>query len=257
EEHIKIKLTKDRLEVIKNSPEYKESELKLGSLEFTIHATKGEISDSEKNIIRLQSDIKSTLKNINKQNQSDIKIKEIESRVNIAVMDIIEWDEIEKTFSPKGLPAMELSLIAPIVERKANDILAIYNPRFKLEVITQDYDSTGKRLIEKFKILVHDIKSPDVKNLPIISGSQAVWVTRSLREALSSVASAKSGRSWMYGIEDETDGSIDRFDVPLFYEMIEKSMDQNKKIICVSHSSEAREYISSQFDITTFFKDYE
>lgn len=193
---------------------------------------------------------------IDKHNERLEKIKEIDSRVAVKQKDITEWEIIEAAFSPKGIPAMELSLQAPIIDREANRLLSVYGTRYKVETITQDYDSKGKNLIEKFKILVHDSKSNDIKNLPVISGGQGVWVTKALQEAISKVASERSGRTWLYSIMDEADAALDSEIIPVFYDMLDKALDGKRKLISVTHSTEAKNCITSQKDITDFFIGY-
>jgi DNA repair exonuclease SbcCD ATPase subunit len=204
---------------------------------------------------RLEAENKTLRDRLTKHDERVKELAEIDSRVSKKQQDITEWEIIESAFSPKGIPAMELSLQAPIIDREANRLLSVYGTRYKVETITQDYDSKGK-LSEKFKILVHDAKSTDVKNLPNISGGQGVWVTKALQEAISKVASERSGRTWLYSIMDEADGALDSEIIPVFYDMLDQALDGKRKLVSVTHSTEAKNCITSIKDITDFFVGY-
>ena len=205
---------------------------------------------------RLEAENSALKARLLKHDERDLKIKEIDSRVAEKQKNITEWEIIESAFDKKGIPAMELSLQAPIIDREANRLLSIYGTRYKVETITQDFDSTGKNLVEKFKILVHDEKSNEIKNLPVISGGQGVWVTKALQEAISKVASERSGRTWLYSIMDEADGALDSEIIPVFYDMLDKALDGKRKLVSVTHSTEAKNCITSVKNITEFFVGY-
>ncbi len=201
---------------------------------------------------RILADVKSWSREHARNDKLLDEIKTIDSRLNTAQIDITEWEKIEAAFSPKGIPAMELSLIAPMIDREANALLDTYGTRFRVQTITQDYDSRGKNLIEKFKILVHDTKASDVKNLPDVSGGQGVWITKALQESIAKVASNRTGRNWLYSIMDEADAALDSEIIPVFYQMMDRALDGRRTLISVSHSSEAKAAIPSIIDIRDF-----
>jgi len=56
----------------------------------------------------------------------------------------------------------------------------------------------------------------------------------------------------LYSIMDEADGPLDSDIISVFYEMMNAAADGKRKLISVTHSSEAKEAISSVFDIRDF-----
>ena len=210
------------------------------------------ISDNIGEIGRLTAEIEALKTRLQKNIERIEKIKTITEKISIDKSDRSEWEVIEAAFSPKGIPAMELSMIAPLINRAANDLLSTHGNRYRVEIITQDLDSKNN-IAEKFKILVHDNKSNEPKNLPVMSGGQAVWLTKSLQESISKIASQRSGRTWLYSIMDEVDGALDTEDIVAFYEMLERALDEKRKLISVSHSTEAKSYVDNIVDIEDFF----
>lgn len=172
--------------------------------------------------------------------------------------DISEWDRIEKAFSPKGIEALELSLIAPIIDRTANELLQLQGGRFRTETITQEYGKGNRKndLIERFKILVHDSYASEVKNLPCLSPGQLAWVTSALYDAIYDVSSNRNGREWLYKITDETDGPLQHEVVPTYYEMLGRMIDGKRKLVSVSHSPAAHEAVPNIIDVREFFINY-
>ena len=204
------------------------------------YSTMGLINETNSKIGQYSAEHKGLVKRLEDSKHTLAKIETIVSRLTSAQSSLTEWEKIEAAFSPKGLPAMELSLLAPIIDREANRLLETYGARFKVQTITQDMDSRGKNMIEKFKILVHDNQASEVKNLPVVSGGQGVWITKALQESISKVASNRTGRNWLYSIMDEADAALDTEIISDFYSMMDKAMDGNRKLISVSHSSEAK-----------------
>jgi DNA repair exonuclease SbcCD ATPase subunit/predicted MPP superfamily phosphohydrolase len=211
------------------------------------------ITESNTEIGRLQAKIES-LQNKLTENKAHLQTIENKRRDKaILQQDVSEWDTIEKAYSPKGIPALELSLIAPLIDREANRLLSVYGIRFRIEIITQDYDSKGN-LAEKFKILVHDTLASEVKNLPVLSGGQRAWIVRALQEAISRISNDRSGRNWLYSIMDEADAPLDSDIIPVFYKMMNLATDGQRKLVSVTHSTEAKQLASSIFNITDFFR---
>ncbi len=235
---------KDKIKQV-DTPAYEALKIKISDTEQLITDNTGEIG-------RLTAEIEALQQRLKKNTERVKKIKTISEKIVTDKSDRSEWEIVEADFSPKGIPAMELSMIAPLINREANDLLAMYSNRYRVEIITQDLDSKNN-IAEKFKILVHDNKSNEPKNLPVMSGGQAVWLTKSLQEAISKIASQRSGRTWLYSIMDEVDGALDTEDIVAFYEMLERALDGKRKLISVSHSTEAKSYVDNIVDIEQFF----
>jgi DNA repair exonuclease SbcCD ATPase subunit/predicted phosphodiesterase len=222
------------------------------SLKSEILSIEQSISDNIGEISRLDAEIEALRNQLKKSLEREEKIKTLRLKCDNEQKNITEWEEIEKAFSPKGIPALELSLIAPVINRDANTFLSKYQPRYSVEIITQDFDSKNN-LAEKFKILIHDSKASDVKSIAVVSGGQAVWSTSALREAINISVIKRTGRNYLYGIIDEQDGALDNNIVADFYSMINDSLAGKKKLISVSHNIEAISTISNVVEVTDFF----
>lgn len=215
-----------------------------------------DLSSNNTEIGRLTARIEALNNDIQKVREVEAKIETINQRTNKQQINKSEWARIEEAFSPKGIPALELSMIAPQIDREANKLLSSYGSRFAVETITQALDSRGKTMLEKFKILVHDSMASEVKNLPVMSGGQSVWVTKAIQEAISKVATERTGRNWLYSVMDEADAALDQEAIVDFYDMMDRAMDGTRKLISVSHNPEAKSVISKIVEITKFFIGY-
>jgi len=222
------------------------------NLRSRIYEIETEISSTSTGIGRLTAEIEALKDRLNKNVQREEKIKTLTEKTSISRNNISEWESIEKAFSPKGIEALELSLVAPVINQEANDFLSTYQPRYSVEIITQDFDSKNN-LAEKFKILVHDNRASDVKSISVVSGGQAVWSTSALREAINTSVIKRTGRNYMYGIIDEQDGALDNNVVADFYSMINSHLAGKKKLISVSHNTEAISTIANVIEVTDFF----
>lgn len=256
-----IKQKSERLEEITiqiielNSKLIEVDERKYTKLSMDIQILTAEISTATADIATLETEIKTLEKSLTDNDTRIEKITDIKKSVSVQQINITEWEKLDAAFSPKGIEALELSLFTPQVDRKANQLLQIHGTRFKVETITQDMDSKNKNLLERFKILVHDCMANEPKNLPVLSGSQAIWNTSAIREAISYVSSQKYGRIYDYSILDEADASIDTIDIVRFYDMIGRII-PDKKTIAVTHSTEVQNSIENVKDITDFFVGY-
>lgn len=226
-------------------------EEKVLSMNNDVMETNQLIENTTSEIASLKANIDHNEKKIESDNERRRKIQGIKDKTGTDIQDLSEWQTIESAFSPKGIPAMELSLIAPLVDRRANEFLDQFAPRFQVETITQDFDSSGN-LAEKFKILVHDDNASEIKNLPVISGGQAVWVTRAMRDSLAYEKNKRSGISWLYGIEDETDAALDHDKMAEYYEMLDLSSN-GRKVLSISHSPEAKSVAKNIYRIKDFY----
>ncbi len=230
--------------------------IKVSVLKESIAIEAERASASTSSIGRLTAEIEGLMARMVKAVEMGDKIKAIQQRVDKEQSNISEWKRIEEAFSPKGIPALELSMLSPQIDREANKLLAFYGTRFSVETITQEMDSRGKNLIERFKILVHDTMASEVKNLPDCSPGQNAWIVKALLEAISKVAIERTGRNWLYSIMDEADGPLDTATIVDFYDMMDKAMDGQRKLVAVTHSSEAKASISSILEITKCFVGY-
>jgi predicted nucleic acid-binding Zn-ribbon protein/DNA repair exonuclease SbcCD nuclease subunit len=228
-----------------NKIEYESLKLNISSIESTI-------SDNIAEISRLEAQIEGLKDRLKKNREREEKIKDINQRLDIAKVDKSEWEIVETAFSPKGIPAMELSLIAPSINSKANEFLSLHSNRFNVDIVTQDLDSKNN-IAEKFKILIHDSKAADVKNLPNCSPGQLSWLTSALKEAISYVRSKRSGRTYLWSIIDEGDGALDTEAMSDYYEMMDRAMDGKRKLISVSHSPIAAGLGLNTVNVEDFF----
>ena len=217
----------------------------IRNMETHISSTSGEIG-------RLTAEIEALKKQLVKCNEREDKIKVIDSRLSVSQVDLTEWQEIEAAFSAKGIPALELSLIAPSINRKANEFLSMHSNRFNVDIITQDLDSKNN-IAEKFKILIHDSHGYDVKNLPNCSPGQLSWLVKALQESISYIHSKRSGRNYLWSIMDEADGALDTEAMSDFYEMMDRAMDGQRKLISVSHSPIAKGLGLNTVNVEDFF----
>jgi len=226
------------------------------SVKWSITEAENAIKEADRLITQSESEIKNLRSKLEENAGRKAKIAELEKVNGKITADISEWKAVEAAFAPKGISAMELSMVAPIVSRKANSLLKIYGTRFSVEIVTRDLDSKNN-LAERFRIFVHDSKASDVKLLTDLSGGQAVWATTAIREAIADLSSERSGRSFLWSMLDEADGALDHDTVSVFYDLMNKSADGKKKVISVSHSPAAKEVVDNNISITDFFVDYE
>jgi DNA repair exonuclease SbcCD ATPase subunit/DNA repair exonuclease SbcCD nuclease subunit len=223
------------------------------TLKIDISDIEQAISDNSGEIGRLTAGIEALHQRLQKNIEREEKIKLLTASLVKQQKDLTEWEIVEATFNAKGIPAMELSLLAPAINQKANEFLSMHSNRFNVDIITQDLNSTGKDIIEKFKIMIHDSKAADMKNLPNCSPGQLSWLTSALQEAVSFVRSKRSGRTYLWSIIDEGDGALDTEAMSDYYEMMDRAMDNRRKLISVSHSPIAKGIGLNTVNVEDFF----
>lgn len=147
-----------------------------------------------------------------------------------------QWDYLKMACGKKGLQALEIDGVSPVIEAYANDLLiSTFGPMNTMRFETQDDE--GKEVLN---IVVMDPDGSETM-LENKSGGEAVWILKSLRLALTLLSKEKSGRDFKTVLMDEEDGALSPANAVKFIGLYRSMMDIGGFDTChyISHKQEA------------------
>lgn len=175
--------------------------------------------DRLKNIENITSEIKLILKT-----ESDLK------------NEISEWEYLKNACGAKGLRALEIDSVAPIITGYANELLMkTFGSDYTIKFQTQDENGA-----EVLDIIVINSAGEEIL-LSNLSGGQEVWILKALRLAMTLISKEKSQRQYNSMFADEEDGALSSENATNFIHLYRSLMEMANIDTCfyVSHKSEA------------------
>jgi len=169
-------------------------------------------------------------------NQLQADLKEAEDNQGRVAGELVQWEYLKTACGKKGLQALEIDAVSPVIEQYANDLLiSTFGPNNTIRFETQDED--GKEVLN---IIVMDPDGTETM-LENKSGGEAVWILKSLRLALTLLSKEKSGRDFKTVLMDEEDGALSPKNAVKFIGLYRSMMDIGRFNTCfyISHKQEA------------------
>lgn len=212
-------------------------------------------SDVKLNRIRLETEIASAKKEIDRI-QDDLKqIKEIEAEIVKQQNEATEWRLLETAFSDKGIQALELDAIAPSISAIANGLLKdAFGSRYQINFRTTRISGSGKtqKQIEDFLIEVLDSETGETQEIRTLSGGESVWIKRALYDSFGIIRARNTNLIFLTAFQDEADGALDPDARVTYFRMLEAAHIQSgrRHTILISHSSEIQEMIQTKIEVT-------
>lgn len=141
---------------------------------------------------------------VNKKERAQKELEEKKLDSERLVNEASEWFYIQIGCSAKGLRALEIDAVAPLITGYANDLLVgTFGPNAMVTLRTQNDE--GREILD---IQVVD-ENGDIVVLGNRSGGQQVWALKAIRLAMALISKEKSGRDFRTILSDEETGPLD------------------------------------------------
>jgi exonuclease SbcC len=163
-------------------------------------------------------------------------LKEAQDAQGIVTGELVQWEYLKAACGKKGLQALEIDGVSPVIQQYANDLLiSTFGPMNTIRFETQDED-----MKEVLNIIVMDPDGTETM-LENKSGGEAVWILKSLRLALTLLSKEKGGRDFRTVLMDEEDGALSPANAVKFIGLYRSMMDIGGFDTCyyISHKQEA------------------
>lgn len=158
-----------------------------------------------------------------------------ESELKAVISEVVDWGYIKNACGKKGLQALEIDAVAPVITSHANDLLlSTFGPAFTIRFRTQDDE--GREILD---IIAISEDGSEI-SLDFLSGGEKVWLLKALRLSMTLISKEKSGIEILTGFADEADGALDTGKAIEFMSMYRAFMKAGtlETFLFISHKSE-------------------
>ncbi|MBU1095809.1 MAG: SMC family ATPase [Bacteroidetes bacterium] len=223
-EHLDFELTncKDELKILLESKSVKTNEMdQYGKIIATIEVEQKQFQDNEK------------------------KVAELTSQKQHFEKEITDWTFLCKAFDKTGIPVLKLENSGVEITMIANDLLSLFENKFRIVFETTSLTKDKKKLKETFDINI--VEEDGVCEISNKSGGQQVWLETAIQLAISQV-SRQQGKNIETGFLDEKDGALDLNNAYAYIEMIRKAHEMSgvHNTFVITHRSELLDFIPQQ-----------
>lgn len=147
----------------------------------------------------------------------------------------------------KKVAAMELELVIEDIDREATEILKPYRDgRYTFQTRTQRMGAED--VIDEFDIMIHDNETGIERSFASHSVGEKAFLSDPYTKALIKIRNQRSHITYSPIISDEADSAIDIPSIPVYY-AIQDAYYQDERVIVISHTPDARNYIGNQIEV--------
>jgi DNA repair exonuclease SbcCD ATPase subunit len=173
------------------------------------------------------------------------KVAELTSQKQHVEKEITDWTFLCKAFDKTGIPVLKLENSGVEITMIANDLLSLFENKFRIVFETTSLTKDKKKLKETFDINI--VEEDGVCEISNKSGGQQVWLETAIQLAISQV-SRQQGKNIETGFLDEKDGALDLNNAYAYIEMIRKAhqMSGVHNTFVITHRSELLDFIPQQ-----------
>jgi chromosome segregation ATPase len=197
-----------------------------------------DINDREYAIVTVETKIETERTNAKKR-------ETLEAEKTGVQMDIREWAALCKAFSPTGIPVLKLENSGIDVTLYANELLSLFENKFRIAFDTTRLDVDKKNLKETFDI---NIIEPDgICEISNKSGGEKVWLETAIQLAIS-LLGRRQGKSIQTAYLDEKDGALSLENSMAYFEMVKKAHEMSHvyHTLVITHTPEIIDAIQQQ-----------
>jgi hypothetical protein len=188
----------------------------------------------------------SVTEQLEKIKTNEEKITEILTELDRHVINMTEWEIIEKDFMPNKYPSFELTIIASEIDFEVNQRL---QGKFIIKTDTQYVNKKGE-IIDRFDINIYNPVSGSNKSfLQYSPGQRAAFFSEPITQVLRDRRQRKEGIIYTWSVADETDNPIKYKIVKDYYESMKNALPTNHTRFIMSQKSEVYNYITATIDI--------
>ena len=147
----------------------------------------------------------------------------------------------------KRVAAMELELVIEDIDREATAILAPYRDgRYTFQTRTQRMGAED--VVDEFDIMIHDNETGIECSFASHSVGEKAFLSDPYTKALIKIRNQRSHITYSPIISDEADSAIDIPSIPVYY-AIQDAYYQDERVIVISHTPDAMNYIGNQIEV--------
>jgi len=185
-----------------------------------------------------------------KKAEGDVaKIEALRSEIAITQNEIKDWTFLCKAFDKTGIPVLKLENSGIEITSIANELLSIFDNKFRIVFETTKLKADKKSYKESFDINI--IEDDGVCEISNKSGGQQVWLETAIQLAISLVV-RNQGRNIQTAFLDEKDGALDLNNAYSYIEMLRKAhrMSGVCNTFIITHRPELLDFIPQQVKLT-------
>lgn len=200
-----------------------------------------EISKTEAQITQLKQQLAD---NATRRAELDKRESMLASQLNA----LKDWQYLADMLSASHLPAMELDAVLDTIDTQATQNVSLYRDgRYMYRTLTQKDGKSS--VIDKFDIIVHDGETGEDKSLLKYSVGEKSFISDSYVKSLVNVRKTRTKTEYNPVISDEADSFIEISKIPDYYEMQKNYYGSGSRVLVVSHSPDAGNYIQNHIDM--------
>ena len=180
--------------------------------------------------------------------KNEEKISELNSRKSIVQNEIRDYSFLTKAFDKTGIPVLKLENSGIEITTIANELLSLFENKFRIVFETTKLKSDKKSYKESFDINI--VEEDGVCEIANKSGGQQVWLETAIQSAISLVV-RQQGRNIQTSFLDEKDGALDLENAYSYVEMIKKAhqMSGVHNTFIITHRTELLDFIPQQIKL--------
>jgi len=144
---------------------------------------------------------------IHENEELELRQAALDGEVDNLDRELSDWNLLEKAFGKNGLQALELDAAGPAIAGIATEMIQEFGRNWSISINTVKNSADDKKQIETFDIIVNTPEGS--KNFNLLSGGEQVWVSESIRKAITIYLNKFSFRDYRTIFQDEADGALD------------------------------------------------
>ncbi len=152
--------------------------------------------------------------------QNQVKINTKQTEKILIESEVKDFAFLVKAFDKTGIPVLKLENSGVEISSRANELLSLFENKFRIVFETTSWTKDKKKLKETF--LINVLEDDGVCNLSDKSGGQQVWLETAIQLAISLVV-RQQGRRIETSFLDEKDGALDIDNAYSYVQMLEKA----------------------------------
>lgn len=227
-------------------------EKQVESIRFKLELTEGEITKHTGEIELLNTRLKAHQAKLQELELRIEQAKATQAKINakmtekvLVETEINEYAFLVKAFDKTGIPVLKLENSGIEISSRANELLSLFENKFRIVFETTSWTKDKKKLKETF--LINVVEDDGVCNLSDKSGGQQVWLETAIQLAISLVV-RQQGRRIETSFLDEKDGALDIENAYSYMRMLEKAhaMSGVHNTFIITHRPELLELIGQK-----------
>jgi exonuclease SbcC len=217
-------------------------QLRRQNLKHNLDARKTELENKRNEVARIIQLIEDLKK--------DLEKLEILKGKKLCIEDQIkDWAFLCKAFDKTGIPVLKLENSGVEITTIANELLSLFENKFRIVFETTSLTKDKKKLKETFDINI--VEEDGVCEIGNKSGGQQVWLETAIQLAISLVV-RQQGRNIQTSFLDEKDGALDLDNAYSYIEMLKKAhqMSGVYNTFIITHRTELLDFIPQQVKLS-------